>query len=108
MILTRHSVKGKWAFPGGHLEHGESFTDCAERETLEETGLEVKGLKVINVTNDVFEEADKHYITLFVLCEMIDSQQKPEVSSVAVSIPSYTFEYIKMKTECRASWFCNS
>ncbi len=28
-----------WGFPGGRLEEGESFADCAKRETLEETGL---------------------------------------------------------------------
>lgn len=76
--------KGKWAFPGGHLEHGESFIGCAERETLEETGLKVKGLKVVNVTNDVFEDARKHYVTLFVLCEMTDSQQEPKVSHTTI------------------------
>lgn len=73
--------KGKWAFPGGHLEHGETFFECAERETLEETGLVVKGLKVLNVTNDVFKEAGKHYITLFVVCEMVDPEQTPQVSN---------------------------
>lgn len=30
---------GTWAFPGGHLEFGESLTACAERELEEETGL---------------------------------------------------------------------
>lgn len=77
--LTNDTRIGKWAFPGGHLEYGESFIDCAERETLEETALKVKGVKIAHVTNDIFEEAGKHYITLFVVCEMLDSQQQPQV-----------------------------
>ncbi|KPM43002.1 hypothetical protein AK830_g3516 [Neonectria ditissima] len=70
---------GTWQLPGGHLEHGESILVCAEREVLEETGLEVRGVKIVAVTNDVFEEAGKHYITLFVHCEMEDKTAEPEV-----------------------------
>ncbi|KAF3764127.1 hypothetical protein M406DRAFT_259097 [Cryphonectria parasitica EP155] len=70
---------GQWAFPGGHLENGESLLECAERETLEETGLSVKGVKIANVTNDVFTELGTHYVTLFVLCELSDPQQQPQL-----------------------------
>ena len=30
---------GKWAFPKGHVEQGESMEEAAARETLEELGL---------------------------------------------------------------------
>lgn len=55
---------------------------CAERETLEETGLKVKGRKVAHVTNDVFSDLGKHYITIFVICEMLDEGAQPEVSFI--------------------------
>ncbi|KAH9894492.1 nudix domain-containing protein [Xylariomycetidae sp. FL2044] len=70
---------GTWAFPGGHLEMGESFFTCAERETLEETGLQVQGRRVLAVTNDVFHAESKHYITIFVLCQRLSEVAKPEV-----------------------------
>ncbi|KAI1355322.1 NUDIX hydrolase domain-like protein [Xylaria sp. FL0043] len=69
---------GSWAFPGGHLEMGESFFECAERETLEETALRVKGVKTVAVTNDVFDAASKHYITIFVQCVMEDANDQPK------------------------------
>lgn len=73
-------IQGQWAFPGGHLEYGEEVTDCAERETLEETGLSVKGRDIVAVTNDVFTELGKHYVTMFVVCEMTDPKEQPQVS----------------------------
>ena len=37
MVKGRRS--GKWSFPKGHLESGESSLECARRELYEETGL---------------------------------------------------------------------
>ncbi len=38
-------------FPGGHLEPGESMTECARREFLEETGLELKEIKLKGIVH---------------------------------------------------------
>ncbi|EWG41593.1 hypothetical protein FVEG_03677 [Fusarium verticillioides 7600] len=70
---------GTLQLPGGHLEYGESFLTCAERETLEETGLKVKALKHIATTNDVFETEKKHYITIFVSCQMVNENDEPKI-----------------------------
>ncbi|KAH8682297.1 nudix domain-containing protein [Xylariales sp. PMI_506] len=71
---------GSWAVPGGHLEFGESYFACAEREAFEETGLRVKAVKLVAATNDIFEDLGKHYITLFVICTRTDSTQDPQVT----------------------------
>ncbi|ROT39515.1 nudix domain-containing protein [Sodiomyces alkalinus F11] len=74
--LSSHG-SGTWQLPGGHLEHGESFFACAEREALEETGLRVRGVKVVAVTNDVFGSLGKHYVTVFVECVMEEAGAQP-------------------------------
>jgi 8-oxo-dGTP diphosphatase len=64
MLLVRNHA-GFWSTPGGHLDFGESPADCAARETAEEAGLEVTNLEFVAVTNDVFEERGKHYVTIW-------------------------------------------
>lgn len=60
---------GSWAFPGGHLEFNESIEGCAQREVFEETGLSVKNSRFVTITNDIFYQNNKHYVTLFVVCD---------------------------------------
>lgn len=54
-----------WGPPGGHLEFGENFAECAIRETREETGLIIADPRFLAITNDIFEEDNKHYVSIF-------------------------------------------
>jgi ADP-ribose pyrophosphatase YjhB (NUDIX family) len=52
ILLTRRSInpgRGLWTFPGGFVDFGETVSDAAVRETLEETGLEVDLTGLLNV-----------------------------------------------------------
>lgn len=54
---------GEYAFPGGHLEHGESFSACALREVAEECGVEIAALRFQLLAN-VLEFLPKHYVLI--------------------------------------------
>lgn len=77
--------------PGGHIEHGEDLGACAVREAEEETGLVVEAGNVLTITNDVFKEEGKHYITIFIDCTMTNPDAKPEVkqNSFSLLLPRY-------------------
>ncbi|MBI4163281.1 MAG: NUDIX domain-containing protein [Candidatus Aenigmarchaeota archaeon] len=68
--------EGTWCPPGGHLEFGESFEDCARRETLEESGIEIKNIKFVTVTNDIHKDEGKHYITIYMVCDWASGEPK--------------------------------
>ena len=56
---------GCWQTPGGHLEFGESFEACSVRELREETDLLGVDPLVVQVTNNVFPEQQRHYVTVW-------------------------------------------
>jgi 8-oxo-dGTP diphosphatase len=67
---------GSWAPPGGHLDFGESFEQCAIRETHEEVGVEIGDLRFLAVTNDAFEAERKHYVTVWLSAKLVSGEPK--------------------------------
>ena len=65
-------MKGYWSLPGGVLETGERLEEGIEREVLEETGLMVKPLKVIEIFERIMRDAggipEYHYVLIDYLC----------------------------------------
>ena len=59
---------GEYAFPGGHLEMGESFATCAARETREECGIEIENTRFQLLAN-VLDYLPKHYVHIGLLAD---------------------------------------
>ena len=57
--------QGTWSTPGGHLDFGETLEGCATREAKEEVGVDMVDVQFRAVTNDIFEETGKHYVTVW-------------------------------------------
>ena len=67
MLLVQHQQDDRtwWVPPGGPVEGGESLTESARRETLEETGISVELGKIVYVRELV--EPDYHHCEIFFL-----------------------------------------
>jgi 8-oxo-dGTP diphosphatase len=89
-------LRGHWSIPGGTLEIGESLQAGVARELLEETGLKVRVLDVIEVFDRIFPAEDSasegsprgprfHYVIVDYLCERISGEPRAgsDVTDVA-------------------------
>lgn len=65
---------GSWSVPGGHLEFNESPVETAIREVREETGLEIGNVTFAAMTNDVFADESKHYVTIWMKSDWVSGE----------------------------------
>lgn len=59
--------EGEYAFPGGHLEFGESIQDCAHRECMEECGIKIDQIDFLFFKN--MRAYNKHYAHIGVVAQ---------------------------------------
>lgn len=74
ILLVRRSVdprRGKWTLPAGFIDAGEDPRRAAERECLEETGLKVRVMDLLDVLYGQEHEKGAHII-IFYRAEIIE------------------------------------
>jgi 8-oxo-dGTP diphosphatase len=80
LLLVRRAGthgSGTWSTPGGHLDFGEDPAVCGAREAEEETGVAIGPARLIGITNDVFDEEGKHYVTLWFEAQHESGEAEP-------------------------------
>jgi ADP-ribose pyrophosphatase YjhB (NUDIX family) len=85
LLIRRGSepLKGQWSIPGGMLEVGETLVQGVERELLEETGLAVRVIELIEVFERISHlkvpgavvgpgaRPQYHFVIVDYLCEVV-------------------------------------
>lgn len=93
---------GTWAFPGGHLEGGETFEKCAIRETFEETGIKLNDAEFWLVEN-IFYPDDHHCVTIFMVAQLPFGQEAKNIKSEHYEGWEWP-EAKNMEPECCEGW----
>jgi ADP-ribose pyrophosphatase YjhB (NUDIX family) len=88
---------GEWSIPGGALEIGETLREGVARELLEETGIEVRVLDLIEVFDRIYPGNGAappnpgrprfHYVIADYLCERVSGEPRAgsDVTDVALA-----------------------
>lgn len=116
LLIRRGSepLRGQWSIPGGTLELGESLQAGVARELLEETGLEVRVLDLIEVFDRIFPSQSSddggpvrgpkfHYVIVDYLCERISGEARAgsDVTDVAFATEDELANYRLTETATR-------
>jgi 8-oxo-dGTP diphosphatase len=98
LLIRRGSepLRGEWSIPGGTLELGESLEEGVARELLEETGIVVRIINLIEVFDRIYNDDGNiaapahrkprfHYVIVDYLCERISGEPRAgsDVTDVA-------------------------
>jgi 8-oxo-dGTP diphosphatase len=65
-------LKGKWSFPAGFVEEGETIDEAIKREILEETGIVAEETGIIAIRSGVLSDVVSDNMIIFALEAMND------------------------------------
>ena len=71
ILFLKRARSAYWSVPGGRMENGEAAHACCIRETLEETGLDSRVVRLVSISTDpgnIIEYPDGNIFQSFVIC----------------------------------------
>jgi ADP-ribose pyrophosphatase YjhB (NUDIX family) len=78
LLLVREAADGRWSLPGGWVDRGDSLSRAAEREVREESGYDVRAVKVLSVSNVDRKPGGRsmrvNIFRLLVRCELVSPE----------------------------------
>lgn len=92
-----------WMAPGGHREFNEGLFACARREVKEETGLDIKNLRVIATGNAHLQDLDQEFFFHFVEADYAGGEviAEPEDGELVWLTPEEMLKQDNMLAEIR-------
>ncbi len=78
ILLVRHKKGNQryWVLPGGRLEYGETFEECAIRELKEETGLDVEVERFLFLSEALAPDRSRHIVNIFIKAKVVGGTMK--------------------------------
>ena len=86
VLLVKRANKilesGKWALPGGFIERDETVVEAVAREVKEETGWDVKNIKLMKIIDIPGRpNEDRQNISFVHICQAVEKTGEPDQES---------------------------
>jgi len=85
VLLCRRAIEpryGRWTLPAGFMENGETTTEAAARETLEEAGARIELHQLFSLLN----VPHVHQVHMFYRATLLDLDYRPGIESLEVQM----------------------
>lgn len=78
ILLVKHRKGSRqyWVLPGGRLEYGETFFQCAVREIKEETGLDVEVERFLFLSEAIAPDRMHHIVNIYIKARVVGGNIK--------------------------------
>lgn len=86
LVKHRKGTSQYWVLPGGRLEYGETFFECAVREVKEETGLDVEVDKIVFISEAIAPDRTRHIVNVYITARVIGGVMKLGDEDVLVAV----------------------
>lgn len=80
-VHKKNISDGKFELPGGRMQFGETIEETLKREMLEETGVNVEPIKLLDTWNYINDERTHQVAGIIFLCKKIDEQLEITLSA---------------------------
>jgi ADP-ribose pyrophosphatase YjhB (NUDIX family) len=104
ILLVREMADGKWAMPGGWADVGDRPSQTAERETWEESGFEVRAVKLLgafDANRGVRANMFFHAVKLVFLCKLLGGEARTSMETLEVGF--FDFDNLPPLSEQRTN-----
>lgn len=91
VVLARRAIEpalGRWVFPGGYMERGETVPEAAERETWEEVKLRVRATDPVGI----YSYPTSIVVVIVYHCEVLEGE--PAVGNETLEVRTFALDEI--------------
>lgn len=88
LLLVKERLDGAWSLPGGWADIGLSPQEVAVKEIKEESGFDVRPLRLLGVMDKKFHEhppSPFHVYKLFIQCEIVGGEAETGMETLQVA-----------------------
>lgn len=103
ILMVKEKVDGCWSLPGGWADVGYTPSEVAVKEVREETGLEVKTIRILAVIdkrNHLHPPEGWYVYKIFILCEKIGGNILTDTTEIS-DVQYYRLETLPPLSESR-------